>query len=171
MFAARQLEPALAVNECDVERPFDGMQFATEADFIDVVHGGIKHVAVRTKAVTGRHFQVIVVRPHEDRALDVLLIHRRGDEPLQDAANAANFLGSFMCDMRSGQAVHEGSVSASSASAGLDNTAALRLGTLYTSFLIMLGSHLSIAGGMVNALHQARKFNMDCVQVFTKNQR
>ena len=35
----------------------------------------------------------------------------------------------------------------------------------------MLGSHLSIAGGMVNALLQARKLKMDCVQVFTKNQR
>lgn len=35
----------------------------------------------------------------------------------------------------------------------------------------MLGSHLSIAGGMVNALHAARRFKMDCVQVFTKNQR
>jgi deoxyribonuclease IV len=35
----------------------------------------------------------------------------------------------------------------------------------------MLGSHLSIAGGMVNALLEARKLKMDCVQVFTKNQR
>jgi deoxyribonuclease IV len=35
----------------------------------------------------------------------------------------------------------------------------------------MLGSHLSVAGGMVNALHKARQFKMDCVQVFTKNQR
>ena len=35
----------------------------------------------------------------------------------------------------------------------------------------MLGSHLSISGGMVNALHAARRFRMDCVQVFTANQR
>jgi deoxyribonuclease IV len=35
----------------------------------------------------------------------------------------------------------------------------------------MFGSHLSIAGGMVNALKQARRFRMDCVQVFTSNQR
>jgi deoxyribonuclease-4 len=35
----------------------------------------------------------------------------------------------------------------------------------------LLGSHLSIAGGMVNALHEARRLKMDCVQVFTKNQR
>lgn len=35
----------------------------------------------------------------------------------------------------------------------------------------MFGSHLSIAGGMVNALHAARRMKMDCVQVFTKNQR
>ena len=35
----------------------------------------------------------------------------------------------------------------------------------------MYGSHLSIAGGMVNALHAARRLKMDCVQVFTKNQR
>ncbi|UCD75824.1 MAG: deoxyribonuclease IV [Phycisphaerales bacterium] len=35
----------------------------------------------------------------------------------------------------------------------------------------MFGSHLSIAGGMVNALEKAQQFKMDCVQVFTKNQR
>ena len=35
----------------------------------------------------------------------------------------------------------------------------------------MFGSHLSIAGGMVNALDVAVAQNMDCVQVFTKNQR
>ena len=35
----------------------------------------------------------------------------------------------------------------------------------------MLGSHLSIAGGMVNALLQAGRLKMECVQVFTKNQR
>jgi deoxyribonuclease-4 len=35
----------------------------------------------------------------------------------------------------------------------------------------MFGSHLSIAGGMVNALLAARRMKMDCVQVFTKNQR
>lgn len=34
----------------------------------------------------------------------------------------------------------------------------------------MFGSHLSIAGGMHNALLQAEKLGMDCVQVFTKNQ-
>lgn len=35
----------------------------------------------------------------------------------------------------------------------------------------MLGSHLSIAGGMVNALEEAGRLGMECVQVFTKNQR
>jgi deoxyribonuclease-4 len=34
----------------------------------------------------------------------------------------------------------------------------------------MFGSHLSIAGGMHNALLSAEKLDMDCVQVFTKNQ-
>ena len=34
----------------------------------------------------------------------------------------------------------------------------------------MFGSHLSIAGGMHNALLNAEKLGMDCVQVFTKNQ-
>jgi deoxyribonuclease IV len=34
----------------------------------------------------------------------------------------------------------------------------------------MFGSHLSIAGGMHNALLSAEKFGMDTVQVFTKNQ-
>ncbi|MBC22918.1 MAG: deoxyribonuclease IV [Phycisphaerae bacterium] len=36
---------------------------------------------------------------------------------------------------------------------------------------LMLGSHLSIAGGMVNALDEAGRLKLDCVQVFTKNQR
>lgn len=35
----------------------------------------------------------------------------------------------------------------------------------------MFGSHLSIAGGMTNAIDEAQRLNMDCVQVFTKNQR
>ena len=35
----------------------------------------------------------------------------------------------------------------------------------------MFGSHLSIAGGLHNALIEARALKMDCVQVFTKNQR
>jgi deoxyribonuclease-4 len=35
----------------------------------------------------------------------------------------------------------------------------------------MFGSHLSIAGGLENALIQAQGYGMDCVQVFTKNQR
>ncbi len=35
----------------------------------------------------------------------------------------------------------------------------------------MLGSHLSIAGGMVNALREACRLKFDTVQVFTKNQR
>ena len=35
----------------------------------------------------------------------------------------------------------------------------------------MFGSHLSVAGGLVNALHEARRLRMDCVQVFTRNQR
>jgi deoxyribonuclease-4 len=35
----------------------------------------------------------------------------------------------------------------------------------------LFGSHLSIAGGMVNALTAASAQGMDCVQVFTKNQR
>lgn len=34
----------------------------------------------------------------------------------------------------------------------------------------LFGSHLSIAGGMVNALDEAAKLGLDCVQVFTKNQ-
>lgn len=34
----------------------------------------------------------------------------------------------------------------------------------------MFGSHLSIAGGMTNALHEAERLSMDTVQVFTKNQ-
>lgn len=35
----------------------------------------------------------------------------------------------------------------------------------------MFGSHLSIAGSMANALREAKRLKMDCVQVFTKNQR
>jgi deoxyribonuclease-4 len=35
----------------------------------------------------------------------------------------------------------------------------------------MFGSHLSIAGGLENAIIRARELEMDCVQVFTKNQR
>ena len=35
----------------------------------------------------------------------------------------------------------------------------------------MFGSHLSIAGGMCHALDNAAEQKMDCVQVFTKNQR
>ncbi|MHC4947497.1 MAG: deoxyribonuclease IV [Planctomycetota bacterium] len=35
----------------------------------------------------------------------------------------------------------------------------------------MFGAHLSVAGGLVNALDEARRLRMDCVQVFTKNQR
>lgn len=35
----------------------------------------------------------------------------------------------------------------------------------------MFGAHLSIAGGMVNALDAAQRLRMDCVQVFTRNQR
>jgi deoxyribonuclease IV len=35
----------------------------------------------------------------------------------------------------------------------------------------MLGSHCSIAGGMANALRIARRLRMDCLQVFTANQR
>lgn len=34
----------------------------------------------------------------------------------------------------------------------------------------MFGSHLSIAGGMHNALHEAERLGLDTVQVFTKNQ-
>lgn len=34
----------------------------------------------------------------------------------------------------------------------------------------MFGSHLSIAGSMVNALDEGKKLGLDCVQVFTKNQ-
>jgi deoxyribonuclease-4 len=37
--------------------------------------------------------------------------------------------------------------------------------------LIMLGSHLSVSGGLVNALHEAKRLKMDCVQIFTANQR
>ncbi len=35
----------------------------------------------------------------------------------------------------------------------------------------MFGSHLSIAGGLHNALIEAKKLDLDCVQIFTKNQR
>ena len=35
----------------------------------------------------------------------------------------------------------------------------------------MFGSHLSIAGGMHHALLDAQRLGMDCVQIFTKNQR
>ncbi len=35
----------------------------------------------------------------------------------------------------------------------------------------MFGSHLSIAGGLHNAIVDAQKLGMNCVQVFTKNQR
>ena len=35
----------------------------------------------------------------------------------------------------------------------------------------MFGSHLSISGGMHNALIEAQKLTMECVQIFTKNQR
>ncbi len=35
----------------------------------------------------------------------------------------------------------------------------------------LFGAHLSIAGGMTNALDAAASMKMDCVQVFTKNQR
>jgi len=34
----------------------------------------------------------------------------------------------------------------------------------------MFGSHLSIAGSMVNALTEGERLGLDCVQVFTKNQ-
>lgn len=37
--------------------------------------------------------------------------------------------------------------------------------------MTVFGSHLSIAGGMENALIKARDLGMDCVQVFTKNQK
>ena len=35
----------------------------------------------------------------------------------------------------------------------------------------MLGSHLSVAGGLHNALIKARQLGLDCVQLFTRNQR
>jgi deoxyribonuclease-4 len=35
----------------------------------------------------------------------------------------------------------------------------------------VFGSHLSVAGGLVNALTEARSLRLDCVQVFTRNQR
>ena len=35
----------------------------------------------------------------------------------------------------------------------------------------MFGSHLSVAGGLYKALYEAVELKMDCVQVFTKNQR
>ena len=40
-----------------------------------------------------------------------------------------------------------------------------------TSHDVVFGSHLSIAGGLANALIEARRLKFDCVQVFTKNQR
>jgi len=36
---------------------------------------------------------------------------------------------------------------------------------------MMFGSHLSIAGGLYHALVEAKQLGMDCVQIFTKNQR
>ena len=36
---------------------------------------------------------------------------------------------------------------------------------------LLLGAHVSIAGGMHNALIEARRLRMTCLQVFTKNQR
>lgn len=36
---------------------------------------------------------------------------------------------------------------------------------------LMFGAHLSVAGGLVNALARAQQLGMDCVQVFTRNQR
>ncbi|MBL0928422.1 MAG: deoxyribonuclease IV [Phycisphaerales bacterium] len=35
----------------------------------------------------------------------------------------------------------------------------------------MIGSHLSVAGGLTNALDEAQRLGLDTVQVFTKNQR
>jgi deoxyribonuclease-4 len=35
----------------------------------------------------------------------------------------------------------------------------------------VFGAHLSVAGGLVNALEEARGLRFDCVQVFTRNQR
>jgi deoxyribonuclease-4 len=35
----------------------------------------------------------------------------------------------------------------------------------------MLGAHCSTAGGIANALHEARRLKMDCLQIFTANQR
>ena len=35
----------------------------------------------------------------------------------------------------------------------------------------LFGAHLSIAGGLANALGEARRLRLDCVQVFTRNQR
>lgn len=35
----------------------------------------------------------------------------------------------------------------------------------------MLGAHLSVAGGLENALHSAVQVGCDCVQIFLKNQR
>lgn len=36
---------------------------------------------------------------------------------------------------------------------------------------MLVGSHLSIAGGMHLAIESAVRLGLDCVQVFTKNQR
>ena len=36
---------------------------------------------------------------------------------------------------------------------------------------MLVGSHLSIAGGMHLAVQEAQRLELDCVQVFTKNQR
>ena len=46
-----------------------------------------------------------------------------------------------------------------------------RSGGLRVQESFMFGSHLSIAGGMTNALEEAARLKLDCVQVFTKNQR
>lgn len=36
---------------------------------------------------------------------------------------------------------------------------------------MLLGSHCSISGGYINALIEAKRLNMDAIQIFTKNQR
>lgn len=46
-----------------------------------------------------------------------------------------------------------------------------RLGDAARSAGLLLGSHLSIAGGMHNALTEAQRLNFAAVQVFVKNQR
>ena len=48
----------------------------------------------------------LVNGPDKNGPLNVLLIDRRGDEALQNAADAADFFAGFVSDMRGGEGGH-----------------------------------------------------------------